>query len=537
MKTITNHKHTSRPGFLGKRKAAATLFGSLAVVASLTFTACSDDEIGANTELAITPSTVEFNLPAELQRLVYTDETGTQCLPMIKGEAYQIPYKIEPDTITFKDVSWTSSNPDVATVDQEGNVTAVSGDGTGYSIISVMPVGYYDASGVQASLKVVVSNELVQADTITINSTADEVYGGDTLHLSAVITPANSTYKTVEWSSSDESVATVDVNGVLTAQYTEASSVPVTIKATALDGSGEIAEKVITIRQVVQPEEITIDQTYSAGNGYLCAFNERSVTLQYTTVPAQCTTSLIQWTSSDPGIATVDNGVVTFTGFGQVTITATCPETGNSSSITLNIPAGLVRETFDNPDYYLFKDAGQSGNNTATSTEWNSAGYITVTTYAQNAEKQRGDLKNQASVYLHAGNYPIIAIRMEDVKDKYGAEGVTARNITLDGSGSCNGVSFSGGLDGNNNKWLHDYKCSDGSHVFIYDLTTQSWANGGVLPADAVAEFRTFQFKYADIATIAHQLQYNVYWAQTFKTIEEVQSYIAGEGLSYDVVK
>ena len=124
---------------------------------------------------------------------------------------------------------------------------------------------------------------------------------------------------------------------------------------------------------------------------------------------------------------------------------------------------------------------------------------------------------------------------MEDALDKYAD--VTSRNITFDASGSCAGVSYSGGLDGNNNKWLHDYKCSDGTHVFIYDMTSQKWANGGLLPTNEVAEFSTLQFKYADIRTIDYAINYDVHWVQTFKTIDDVKAYIESEGLTYEIVK
>lgn len=523
MKTKSQHNSTPRPRFRAMRKAATTFVGSLVAVAAMTLAACDDDDINSSTIAAVTPSAVEFNLPEELQQLIYTDNTGSQCLPLIKGETVRLPYTLKPDSTTFADVEWTSSNEAVATVDQEGNVEAVSGDGTGFSVINVTPVGYLSSSGISASLKVVVSNELVPAQSIAINSTADEVYGGDTLHLTATISPDNATYKTVEWTSSDENVATVDADGVLTAQMTEESEVPVTITATALDGSGVTATKNLIIRQIVQPEQVTIDPSF---DNTTWAYNEGGVTLAYTTVPEQCTTSLIQWTSSNPLVATVDNGVVTFTGRGDVTITATCPETGQSSSVTLHIPSGFVRETYSNPDRFVFASTGNGTH------EWRD-GHLTMITYTVNATTQRGDLKNTENIYLNAGSYPIIAVRMEDVKDKYAAEGVTARNITLDASGD----GYSGGLDGNNNKWLHDYKCSDGSHVFIYDLTQQSWANGGVMDASLEVEFRTFQFKYADIKTIDHTLEYNVYWLQTFKTLEEVQEYIAGEDLTYEVIK
>ena len=70
--------------------------------------------------------------------------------------------------------------------------------------------------------------------------------------------------------------------------------------------------------------------------------------------------------------------------------------------------------------------------------------------------------------------------------------------------------------------------------MFIYDLSSQGWATGGQLPTNSIAEFTTLQFKYADIAKIDHQIQYNVYWVQTFKNIEELDSYLDSEGLTYE---
>lgn len=125
---------------------------------------------------------------------------------------------------------------------------------------------------------------------------------------------------------------------------------------------------------------------------------------------------------------------------------------------------------------------------------------------------------------------------MDDLKD---VEGVTARNINLDGSnGSCEGAKFSGNLGGNNNKWLNDYKCSDGSHVFIYDISTQKWGSTDILPTTSVASFSTLTFKYADItSSSATPVSYNVYWIQTFKTVQDVQAYVESEGLTYEVIK
>lgn len=499
------------------------------------FVSCKNEDF-ADVSEAQFPERVEFTFPDEIKSLIYTDELGNSNLPLLSGETVKLGYEIYPENVTYKDVTWTSSNESVATVSNEGEVKAIEGDGTTFSVIQLAPVAAYSGSGIYKTLKVVVSNTMVQAESINVSSESQEVYAGETLQLTASILPETSTYKTVKWTSSDESIATVDANGLVTGIVNDKVNANVTITATTLDGSNVTGSIELTVKQIVQPQEITIDQTYSVENNYLFAIADKKVELDFTTVPAECTLSLIEWKSSDETIATVENGVVTFNQsgiFGDVTITATCPETGNSSDIKLHLEEGLIRELFKDKNNITWSDAKQSGNETSTSTEWHD-GYVTVTTYKQNETKRRADFKCwEPKTWLHAGKYPIIAIRMNDLKD---VEGVTGRNITLDSSGSCNGTKFSGGLNGNNNKWLHDYKCSDGTHVFIYDLTAQGFATGGKLPTTAVAEFTTFQFKYADIVS-TEELKYDVHWVQTFKTIEDVQEYIESEGLTYDVIK
>lgn len=449
----------------------------LALAPALMMSSCEDEETVGDLIAAEMPSSIELVLPAEIQPYVYTDETGAKVLPMLKGETVQLSYALQPENVTYPDVIWSSTDLSVATV-EDGLVTAIEGNGSTSSVIQVAPEGVYSGSGIYANVRVVVSNTLVQAEEIAIDASADQLYAGETLQLTATILPENATYKTVSWASSNESIATVDQNGLVTGVVNDEIHASVTITATSLDGSQVFGTKELTVNQIVQPEEVTIDQMYSVPNGYYCAIADGSLNLNFTTVPADCTASLIEWTSSDESIATVENGVVTFNqdgNFGDFTITATCPATGQSSSIQMSMPAGLVRELFHNEDNYTWYNASQSGNGTQSSHVWHD-GYITVITYTQNATAQRGDLKCWSpKTYLHAGNYPIFAIRMDDVKDNYADEGVTARNITLDASGDCNGTKFSGGLDGNNNKWLHDYKCSDEA---MYSSMTCRLRNG-----------------------------------------------------------
>lgn len=503
-------------------------------------TSCSkDDERIPNVTSAICPSAIALQVPTEYSKLIYTDNTGADVLPLVVGESVQLGYSLEPADATFNNVTWSTSDASVASV-ADGKVEALSEKGLGYSIVTVAPTGMYAGSGVLSTLKVKVAAHLQQATAITLSATETEVYEGEQITLFYDIEPEAVTYRTLEWSSSDNSVATVDSKGIVTGVSTggTATTKKVTITGKAMDGSGVAGSIEITVKRIVQPQSITLDQTYSSDNGYAFALNEQGATLSYTTIPAESTQSLIEWSSSDESIATVEGGYVKFIGFGEVTITAICPETGNQSNIKLNIPCGLLRETFHNANHYSVYNASQSGNGTSSSHEWHD-GYITITTYTQNATNQRADIKWwDTPATLHAGNYPIIAIKLDDVKDLYGSEGVTARNLNFDVVGkSESGVDFKA-LGGGNNKYSGDLKCSDGSHVFIYDLSTVTFGTGGLAPTNESITFNTFQLKYADIKTINHQITYNLYWFQTFKTVDDVKKYVTEvDGLTYEVIK
>ncbi|MCD7816248.1 MAG: Ig-like domain-containing protein [Bacteroides sp.] len=257
----------------------------LLAAASLGMLSCTDDETVELSE-AIYPGTININLPDAIKSLIYQDENGTDVLPLLKGESVSLGYTLLPENVTYNEVAWSSSNESVATVDEVGTVTAVAGNGENYSVIQVAPSVFYTGSGIYSTLKVIVSNELKKAESISITSGADQVYMGESLQLDFTILPGNTTYKTVKWTSSDESVATVDENGLVTGQSIEDEQKEVTITATALDGSQVSASKTITVLKVVQPQEVTIDQTYSAEQGYCWAIAEKTVKLQYTTTPA-----------------------------------------------------------------------------------------------------------------------------------------------------------------------------------------------------------------------------------------------------------
>ncbi|MEA5026301.1 MAG: Ig-like domain-containing protein [Erysipelotrichaceae bacterium] len=109
------------------------------------------------------------------------------------------------DTTEDKTVIWTSSNNDVATVDDTGKITAVSG---GYATITA------SVNGHSASCEVFVPVALV---SIVIDDSETAVEMGDTLTLNVNFNPIDTTDdKTVDWSSSDDAVLTIDSSGKIT---------------------------------------------------------------------------------------------------------------------------------------------------------------------------------------------------------------------------------------------------------------------------------------------------------------------------------
>ncbi len=140
-----------------------------------------------------------------------------------KGETLQLTATIEPDNATDKTVFWSSSALDVAQVSEEGLVTALSG---GRTVIIATTI-----NGVAAACSVTVD---VPVEVIELDIEDIEIIEGTTFTVLATILPADATDKSLEWTSDNPNVATVDADGDVTVHAIGTAS----ITARALDGSG-----------------------------------------------------------------------------------------------------------------------------------------------------------------------------------------------------------------------------------------------------------------------------------------------------------
>ena len=207
------------------------------------------------------------------------------------GEKALLIPTVTPIDADNKAVTYFSSDPEVATVDENGVVTAIKG---GEIIITVTTV----ERGLVASCKVTVY-EFVSS--ISINE-KDKPYIniGTTKRLTATIKPDSATNKSLTWTSSDPSIISINDKGIVTAN--KVGTVLITVMTN--DGSGLTDQMSLT--SIYPVTSITVNPAY------VTVIEGQSKFVTATVNPGNATIKDVNWSSSDPTTATVDhNGEIT----------------------------------------------------------------------------------------------------------------------------------------------------------------------------------------------------------------------------------
>lgn len=110
-----------------------------------------------------------------------------------KGETFKLEAEVSPENADYESLSWASSDEDVATVSQEGLVTAVA---SGDAVISV------STGDISAECTVTVIGKPVES--ISFDTYSLEMEPGDTYYIITMISPGDADDRTLIWSSSDE---------------------------------------------------------------------------------------------------------------------------------------------------------------------------------------------------------------------------------------------------------------------------------------------------------------------------------------------
>ena len=137
-------------------------------------------------------------------------ELGESSVEMTVGTSHKLTATVLPENATEKGVVWESKDESVATVDQEGLVSAVK-EGSTQIIVSTANGNF------SAVCNVIIEKELVAVTSITLDQDVIELMVGSKYQFKATVLPDNATNKTLVWSSDDEKIATVSSSGVVTA--------------------------------------------------------------------------------------------------------------------------------------------------------------------------------------------------------------------------------------------------------------------------------------------------------------------------------
>ena len=233
-------------------------------------------------------------------------------------------------TNAYPVLNWTSSNTSVATVDENGKVTARS---VGTSNITARTT---DGSNLSTSCLVEVYNLV---SSVKLNYTSLILEKGETKAITATVTPSNAYNKKLMWSSSKPSVAEVDSTGLVTA-INVGNTV---ISATTTDGSNITATCNVEVR--VYANDVILNKHETS----IYAGGAEQLTAQV--LPEDAYNTTVTWRTTNYNVASVtSNGLVSANKVGVAQIIATC--NGISDTCTVNV-MGITSLTLDKHDLTL----------------------------------------------------------------------------------------------------------------------------------------------------------------------------------------
>ena len=194
------------PDGLTLNESTGEISGTPTADGTFNFTVKATNTGGSDSEQLSITIDAQTNVPVTGVTLSQTE------LSLTEGNTAQLTATVKPDDATNKNVTWSSDDTSVATVDATGKVTAVS---AGTATITVTTV---DQSKT-ATCEVTVAAATVPVTGVTLSQNQASLYYNrtpNTLTLTATVAPDNATNRAVTWASSNPSVAKVE-NGVVTA--------------------------------------------------------------------------------------------------------------------------------------------------------------------------------------------------------------------------------------------------------------------------------------------------------------------------------
>ena len=244
---------------------------------------------------------------------------------MLAGEQLHMTAEVLPNNATNKTVMWEVSDISLATIDENGVLTANGENKSGKVTVTAK-------AGLQTdSVEVTINSrdQVIPVQEVKITGSAEIMRGQEPVQFVAEVIPSDATFNKVTWKSSDEWVAVVDETGKVSASD-KPGAYPGTAEITATAG-GVSSTFEVTVKEVpVEQVKITGYENVTV-NGKTTLGIHDILQLQASILPADASCQDILWTSSNMEVALVDaNGrVENGNQTGSVTITAAAVDKSN----------------------------------------------------------------------------------------------------------------------------------------------------------------------------------------------------------------
>lgn len=247
---------------------------------------------------------------------VRLDKTATT---LVEGDTEELMATVMPENATDKGIEWKSSDESVATVSQNGLVTALK---EGSAVITVIT----NDGGFEATCDVTVNKKDIPVTEVQLNKETMDLMEGDEEKLVVTVKPDDATDRSVVWESSNETVVTVDQDGLVKAVREGDAQITVTAKngvsASCLVG---VSKKDIPVTGI-KLDYISMELNVGTG-GKLTA----------TVEPENATVQDVEWKSSNTAVVAVHNGYLTAKSEGKATITVKTVDGGFTASCEVNV--------------------------------------------------------------------------------------------------------------------------------------------------------------------------------------------------------
>lgn len=242
-------------------------------------------------------------------------------LVLVIVESSKLSATVEPADATDKNVRWSSSNSSIAIVGSDGQVVALK---EGSATITA------SAGGKTTTCAVSVVSTYVEATRIALDKSSLDLVEGDYYSLTATIEPDNASNKYPEWRSSNSEVAVVDNEGKVVA-----------LKAGTATITAKVDKQTATCTVKVEPKILAVSRII-LDKGSLGLVVGETFTLTATVEPDYATDKTVTWSSSNPSVATIADGLVTAVTEGTATITATAGDYSATCEVTVYPPYEYV---------------------------------------------------------------------------------------------------------------------------------------------------------------------------------------------------